>query len=295
MEITPKPFGENLNAWFRSMGMHWRPLLVTCLAIYVPIATATTISFFVTGADDAFANLLLADPDRISTSEFWDLLRPVMVVFAILGVLQALATVLIYIASARAVALGSTGSEVSSRDLWSHILLRGPNALLTSFLLGISALAALVLPALGTWALFSVFETRFIRIFAATVVALTTLVLLVWLAVSISVYLQVISIEGSWAARSLSRSFRLVRGRWWPTLGFLVVAGLIASAVGQVAALAVTPLFLLAAAVPGFIAIGYGALMILQSPVSAALGLAYAIWYIEIRAENELLLAEQLV
>jgi uncharacterized membrane protein len=49
----------------------------------------------------------------------------------------------------------------------------------------------------------------------------------VWLAVAWSMSYPAMLAEGLGAARALGRSFRLVRGRWWPTFGALIVMQLI--------------------------------------------------------------------
>ena len=50
----------------------------------------------------------------------------------------------------------------------------------------------------------------------------------VWLLVSWAVFVPALLFEGLGPARTLGRSLELVRGRWWSTLGALLVAGLIA-------------------------------------------------------------------
>ena len=51
----------------------------------------------------------------------------------------------------------------------------------------------------------------------------------VWLLVSWSVFLPALLFEGLGPPRALGRSFELVRGRWWATLGVLIVAGLVSN------------------------------------------------------------------
>jgi hypothetical protein len=56
----------------------------------------------------------------------------------------------------------------------------------------------------------------------------------VWLAVSWSLAYVVLVAEGLTGSAALARSYRLVRGRWWPTLGALALAFLIQIVVGVV-------------------------------------------------------------
>src|SRR5437763_1053784 len=53
----------------------------------------------------------------------------------------------------------------------------------------------------------------------------------VWLYVAWSVAVPVLLIEGTRGFRALGRSFNLVRRRWWPTAGILLLANLLATAV----------------------------------------------------------------
>ncbi|MGI8803551.1 MAG: hypothetical protein ACR2KV_15535 [Solirubrobacteraceae bacterium] len=56
----------------------------------------------------------------------------------------------------------------------------------------------------------------------------------IWLYVAWSVATPVLLLEDVRATAALRRSFRLVRGRWWPTAAVLIVAGLIVSIAGGV-------------------------------------------------------------
>jgi len=53
----------------------------------------------------------------------------------------------------------------------------------------------------------------------------------VWLYAAWSVAVPVLLLEGTRGFKALGRSFNLVRGRWWPTAGTLLIANLLAAAV----------------------------------------------------------------
>jgi hypothetical protein len=53
----------------------------------------------------------------------------------------------------------------------------------------------------------------------------------VWLYAAWSVAVPALLIEGTRGFKALGRSFNLVRGRWWPTAGILLLANLLATAV----------------------------------------------------------------
>lgn len=69
----------------------------------------------------------------------------------------------------------------------------------------------------------------------------------IWLAVACILAYPVLMLEGKRGRKALERSFRLVRGRWWPTFGAVVVAYLLA-AVAQALVVAVMAAVLLVGA-----------------------------------------------
>jgi hypothetical protein len=73
-------------------------------------------------------------------------------------------------------------------------------------------------------------------------VALATLALIlpgIWLFVMYSVAVPALLLERIGPARALRRSFRLVRGRWWPTAGALLVGYLLISILGALVTAAI--------------------------------------------------------
>ncbi len=64
----------------------------------------------------------------------------------------------------------------------------------------------------------------------------------VWLYVAWSVAVPVLLMEGTRGFRALGRSFNLVRRRWWPTAGTLLLANLLATAVAAGIGLVALPL-----------------------------------------------------
>ena len=295
MEVVPKSFGDNLSEWFRAMGRSWRPLLTFSLVVFVPIAVLLAVFTVATGADQSMRDLFLADPDLIQPDEAFDLIVPLILGLSVLVILQSLGGLLVYVASARTWALSLNGITPTAAELWSHVLSRIASVVAASVIILLAFVAASGLVAAGGWAVISNFDVSFLTVFVTTVGVLTALVVMIWLSVSVSMFPPVISSEGSGAARSLARSFDLVKGRWWPTLGYVAVAGIIASSAIQIISVAIAPLFLLATAIPALFAVGYGLITILQGPLNAALGLAYGIWYTDLRARTGPLTPEELI
>ena len=61
----------------------------------------------------------------------------------------------------------------------------------------------------------------------------------IWLAVSWSMAIPVLLVEGIRGRKALARSFRLVRGRWWPVLAALALGAILAAIVQSVLGFAV--------------------------------------------------------
>jgi hypothetical protein len=64
---------------------------------------------------------------------------------------------------------------------------------------------------------------------------LISLLVVPWLAVSWSPAIPVLVVEGTTATGALTRSFNLVRGRWWPTFGTILTAWLIVVVLSSIA------------------------------------------------------------
>lgn len=296
MEIPPRKFGDALNEWFRSLGRNWKPLLLSSLVVHVPIGVVVALVFWLFGATDAFA--LYLDPETLETmsdAEIIETLVPFLWAMGVWVILQVLGAVFVYLSAARTVAGDMAGNGFSwsevSRFAWRKTFVAAASILLV-------ILGAVVLVGIATaigWAVISAGGATFFTVFVTATAGLTVLVVLVWLGVSVTFGSQVIAIEDTGPVTALARSFSLVQGRWWVTLGYVLVTSLIVSAVSQVISIGFVPLFLLGAVVPAALAIAFGASAVFQGPLLAAIAAAYAIWYVDLRARQEPLSADQLV
>jgi hypothetical protein len=78
----------------------------------------------------------------------------------------------------------------------------------------------------------------------------------------------------------------LVRGRWWPTVGFLILVGLLGSVAAQLVQLVALPI--LGAAGVGLAAgLGFVVLIVAQGIVVAAIAVMTTLWYFDLRARKE--------
>ncbi len=287
MEIRPKAFGENLNEWFRALAGTWRPLLILCAILYVPMGVVTTGMVLISGFDEEYFDLLLRDDQIQDPAELLELVGPLVWVGVIWAILQLLATVLVTVAAARAVSSHLNDGSPTAGALLRFAVTRLWSGVGAGVILLVGFAIVVTIASLVGWALVTGMGADFFPIFLTMVVALTAFVVVMWLTVSFSVYLIALTMDDLGAKGALASSFRLVRRRWWPTLGFLLLTGLTVSVASQVISIVLVPVFFLALVSPGFLAVGYGLVTMLQGPVTAATALAYAVWYVDLRARHD--------
>jgi hypothetical protein len=296
MLIAPKPFGQLLNEWFGLLGRRWRPLLWTSLVGFGPLAVVVFVTFMVSGADDTFAELIAGETlDSLTLDELLDLFQPLIWVGVSWALLQIMVTAFVSVAATRIVAQDIVGGVPSTSDVlrfsWARLMPALGAALILAIGVGlmvgiVSAIAVIV---------FAVFETGFLAVFLVTAIALSLLVVSVWVGLSVSLYPQVIACERSGPIQTLIRSFDLVRTRWWTTAGFLIVVGLIVSVASQVLGVVLVPVFVYGLVEPILLGLAYGLSLVLYGPLTGALGAAYAVWYVDLRARRETLTGEALI
>lgn len=288
MQTQPRRFGDNLNEWFRTLGREWKPLLASSLVVHIPLALLVMGLFWVSGAAESFAILL--DPESLEEmdpGEVFDAIVPFLWTAVIWTVLQTVAGVFVYIAAAKVVSADLAGDEHSWRTVSRFAATRSPAGIVAALTITVGVILVLAVPTAIGWAMFTGTGSGFLAVFLTTTAALTAVVVLTWLTVSVAMALQVIAVENASPFAALGRSYTLVRGRWWPTIGFIMVTGIIVSAASQVTSLPLIPFFAAGMLFPEVLAFGFGVSVVLQGPLIAAIGAAYAIWYFDLRARHE--------
>jgi hypothetical protein len=289
MVITPRPFGQVLSDAMNSLARTWKAVLVPALGVSIPVSVLTVLVFRLTGGGE-FLDLIVNNPERLAglpSEVFMELARPFYIAVGIASLLQVLAGVFVALASHRAVASQLNGVSLSGGET-SRLAMRRYAVGLGSTLMVVVAVAVLIGLGVTIWLVpvVSVGTPNVTSLF----VALLLLVLLVgpgiWAAVSMSMTTSAIAIENQGVFASIRRSMRLVRGRWWPTAGFLLLVGLFGGIAIQLIQLIALPL----AAVGG----GSAALtlasalgVLTQGLLVAAIAAMYTHWYIDLRARRE--------
>jgi hypothetical protein len=190
--LRPLAVGEVLDAGINVVLRHWKPLIACVAGIVLPLQILSVLvlsSVDTTAVDFTFST---SASDSASDSGAGAVL--VVQLLTVLGVLLANATCFKVVADAW------LGSEPSAKRSLGFALRR---------------LASLVWLAI-------------ILVCALALAFLALVVPFVWLAVAWSLSVPALLFERRRGFKALARSFRLVRGRWWPILGALICAYLLA-------------------------------------------------------------------
>lgn len=296
VQIAPRPFGQLLADAMNALARVWRPLLGTASIVFLPIGIMTLLAFQLTGATE-FLDLVFNDPDYLAAlgaEEFLDEARPFLQATAIALGLQALGTLFVYAAMAHLVAVDTAGFRATGAEARRFAARRIPTLLVAGFV-ALAILAFVAGVGIFVWSIpAAVVGTPNLT---SVLIAISLLALLVgpglWLAVSMSMFVPVAMTEPVGPLRALRRSFRLVRGRWWPTFAFLLLVGLLGFVAVQLIQLVAIPLALV-----GDLGLGLSLTsavgILAQGVIIAGYGAMYAAWYIDLRARSEPLSTEEL-
>jgi hypothetical protein len=274
----------------------WKTLAVPALIVSVPASIATIVAFGAFGGAD-FLDLVLNDPARLQglpREVIWELARPFYVAAGVAVLLQLLGGVFVALASHSAVAASLAGKPLTAGEATRRALRRYPTGVISAILI---VGAVLLLMSLGAFLWLVPALSVGTPNSASVLVALALLAVVlgpgIWVAVSASMTTSAVAIERSGVLASIRRSIQLVRGRWWPTAGFLLMVGLLGGIAIQLIQLVALPLAAMGGAGAGLsIASGLGILC--QGLLMAAITAMYTHWYVDLRARKETLSTETL-
>lgn len=260
MVITPRSSGEVLTAGIRMLAGVWRRLVAPSLGAFIPLGALTLLTFQMTGANE-FLNLTFNDPETLevmTTQEFLEVAGPFVNAILIALLLQILASAFISLATSRVVAAEIDGEPITggtaSRFALGRMLALGAAGIIAA--VGVSlGLVLLVIPG-------------------------------IWLSVSLTMVPHIVALEDLGVIGSLSRSIELVRDRWWPTLGYLLLVGLMGWVAGWMLQFVAVPLVALGDVSTG-LALVFVAGLVFQGLVVAAIAVMNTMWYFDLRARQE--------
>ncbi len=267
MEITPRPFGEILAEGMAMLARVWKRILAPAFWTFVLLGAATIAAFALTGADDIL-QLILSDPQALvgmTETEITEAGLLLLQAGSIVLVFQLLGTAFLNLTVHRIVASELAGEHMGAGAASSKALSR-------LFTLIVAGILAVVLVVVGLFAL---------------------IIPGLWLAGAFSMVSAVVALEDVGPVDALRRSFALVRGRWWPTVGFLLLVGLFGSLAAQLVQLVALPI--VGAGDVGLGAgLGFVVLVVAQGFVVAAIAVMVTLWYLDLRSRKGPLLTESL-
>jgi hypothetical protein len=218
--------GELLDAAFKLLRADFGQLLLAVGVVVIP----TQILLTALGASlstDLFATLE-ANPEAIDT--VLDEAAVVLPGFLLVGILSA---VLLLLASGAVIRIGAArylGGSERAADALRAVGRRALPLIGSQLLVGLIILAVILVPlAVGIVGLAAGVDALAVIGFLALVPAV---ILAIYLYIALFLTAPPVLLEGAGAAASLRRSRQLVRGRWWPVFGIVLVANIVLGFVG---------------------------------------------------------------
>ncbi len=297
MQIVPRPFGQVLGDAMNALARTWKALMSPALWAFIPAGLAALLVFRFSDADE-FLSLVFNDPgylESLPSDVLIEMAKPFLWATLIAVGLQTLASVFVYLAAHHVIATDAAGFSTTGAEA-RHVALRRFGSALTAGIIVLLAVGGVVVAGLIAWtiplALVGTPNATSVFIAAALIVALMTPA--IWLGVVLSMWSSVLVVEKRGVIGSLRRSFDLVRGRWWPTFGFLALVGLLGSVAIQLIQLVAIPL-----SVVGDLGLGISIAsligLVAQGFIVAAIAAMYTTWYIDLRARGGELVKDELM
>lgn len=220
--LRPLGLGEIVDTAFKIYMRHWRVLTLVVGIVIVPAAVGSYLVLSSVPAPDL--SPYIGDPTPVVDESLLEEIIPFFRATLVAALIQVVGAMLAAAGSMRAVAEVYLGSVPDWRASLAAAWRRLPAILLTGVLI-IGAIGALTV---GIWLLTGLTVAGSGGSGALVTLAfLIPLLVVPWLAVSWSLAIPVLVVEGTTSTGALTRSVSLVRGRWWPTFGTILTAWLI--------------------------------------------------------------------
>ena len=285
------PLGELLDETFKLYRRHFPLIAGVALAVILPGLLLTLLSGAYRVNQLAYITQVLQsanDPaafQAIQAGQQQVLFSPLYWAGVGLGILLVPITLgAIYYA----VTALAAGQEVTVGSVLLGTLRRYFSVLGTAILSGLPALGALLVVGILI-AVFALLHATILAVVVGTLSGIAALVFIAWLGIRWTLAYAALMAERVNPWRALGRSFELVRGSWWRTLGILLLVGILVSIIQ----FAVEALFTgVAALVPGLNDdVRAAAVTVTSALVSALVGvispIAVTMLYLDLRVRKE--------
>ena len=219
--MRPLNFGEILDVAIKIVTRNALTLFKLVAIIAIPLQVFTTLVLASAGADLSSGSLFNpAAPDTtISSDEVWKFVAGTIVVIVANFIAAALATAACY----RAVGDAYLGGKPGWRDSLRYGLRRLHSVLWVTLLVTL-AVGGIAAASVFVAALFIGMGGAGAAVVFGLLGFLGILPLIIWLYFAWSVAVPAQLTEDVRGTKAMARSFRLVRGRWWPVFGVQIVA-----------------------------------------------------------------------
>lgn len=272
LELRPLDFGDRIGAAFKLYGANLVTLITIVAIVMVPVQLLVVLLGWLFARDfplDPETGFIDVDAIEASDVVGWVVLFIVLAIISFVGTLLATGGVM------KAIADDALGNDPDWQDSLRFALSKlGPLAL-GSILYGLGLAGVAVLGVIVLIAVTAVFDAL-----GAVIGAVGLFVAIVYLAVSWSIWVPAVLVEGKSATEALGRSLQLIKGRWWPTFGYLLVIYILVGLINGVAGGALLALV----SEPIIESVINIVLTVLTTPITAA---AVVVLYFDQRVRNE--------
>ena len=230
-ELRPLSVGEKLDV---AIKIYWRNALTlfkVVLVVVAPVQILTALVLASVPEGEAFSQQNVGQTPTVDTtltaSEIWAYVAGIALVVILTFIASTLATAACF----KAVSDAYLGGEPNWRTSLAFAGRRLHSVLWISILGGLLTLG-LIAVAGGLTLLLGAIDEMAVWIGIPLLVAAFAVAAWMWIgwAVAVPAFLT----EGTKGRRALGRSFRLVKGRWWRTLGLYFLANFLAGIVGNI-------------------------------------------------------------
>lgn len=229
--MRPLNFGEILDVAIKIVTRNALTLFKLVAIIAIPLQVFTTLVLASAGADPSTGSLFnpTAPDTTISSDEVWKFVAGTIVVVVANFIAAALATAACY----RAVGDAYLGGKPGWRDSLRYGL-RRLHSVLWVTLLTTLAVGGIATASIFVAALFIGMGGAGAAVVFALLGFLGILPLIIWLYFAWSVAVPAQLTEDVRGTKAMARSFRLVKGRWWPVFGVQIVASVATTIVASI-------------------------------------------------------------
>lgn len=223
--FRPLGLGEIIDTAFKIYTRHWRALILLVGVVVVPAGIGSYLIMNNAVPPNLAEQIEQLDPlNPVLDEALLESMLRFLGAALIAAAIQTAAAVVAAAGSVRAVAEIYLGATPDWRSSLAGALRRFPAIVLTALLIAV-AIGTL---SGGVWLLVAVTASGSTGTSAlAALLLIAWLVVIPWLAISWTPAIPVLIIEGTSPSKALTRSFNLVRRRWWPTFGTLLTTWLI--------------------------------------------------------------------